>query len=34
VQLLDLSKQILDLTTAVHAYAAARSDRVAPKTDA
>ena len=26
VQLLDLSKQILDLTTAVHAYAAARSD--------
>ena len=34
VQLLDLSKQILDLTTAVHAYAAARSDAVAPKTDA
>jgi len=34
VQLLDLSKQILDLTTAVHAYAAARSDSVAPKTDA
>jgi len=34
VQLLELSKQILDLTTAVHAYAAARSDSVAPKTDA
>ena len=34
VQLLELSKQILDLTTAVHAYAAARSDVVAPKTDA
>jgi len=34
VQLLELSKQILDLTTAVHAYAAARSDAVAPKTDA
>ena len=34
VQLLDLSKQILDLTKAVHAYAAARSDAVAPKTDA
>jgi uncharacterized membrane protein len=34
VQLLDLSKQILDLTTAVHAYAADRSDSVAPKTDA
>ena len=34
VQLLDLSKQILDLTKAVHAYAAARSDGVAPKTDA
>ena len=31
VQLLELSKQILDLTTAVHAYAAARSDVVAPK---
>ncbi len=27
------SKQILDLTTAVHAYATARSDGVAPKTD-
>jgi hypothetical protein len=26
--------QILDLTKAVHAYAAARSDGVAPKTDA
>ncbi|HKD32108.1 MAG TPA: DUF1003 domain-containing protein [Gaiellaceae bacterium] len=34
VQLLDLSKQILDLTKAVHAYAAARSDGAAPKTDA
>jgi uncharacterized membrane protein len=34
VQLLELSKQILDLTTAVHAYAAARSDGVAPKADA
>jgi len=34
VQLLGLSKQILDLTKAVHAYAAARSDGVAPKTDA
>jgi hypothetical protein len=34
VQLLDLSKQILDLTKAVHAYVAARSDGVAPKTDA
>jgi uncharacterized membrane protein len=34
VQLLELSKQILDLTKAVHAYAAARSDGVAPKTDA
>ena len=33
VQLLDLSKQILDLTKAVHDYAA-RSDGVAPKTDA
>ena len=33
VQLLDLSKQILDLTKAVHAYAAARSDSVPPKTD-
>src|SRR2546429_8458204 len=32
-ELLDLSKQILDLTKAVHAYAAARSD-IAPKTDA
>jgi uncharacterized membrane protein len=33
VQLLDLSKQILDLTKAVHDYAA-RSDGVAPETDA
>jgi uncharacterized membrane protein len=33
VQLLDLSKQILDLTKAVHAYAAARSDSAAPKSD-
>jgi uncharacterized membrane protein len=33
VQLLDLSKQILELTKAVHAYAAARSDSDAPKTD-
>ncbi len=33
-ELLALSKQILDLTKAVHAYAAARSDDVAPKTDA
>ena len=33
VQLLDLSKQILELTKAVHAYAAARSDGDAPKTD-
>jgi uncharacterized membrane protein len=33
VELLDLSKQILDLTKAVHAYAAARPDGVAPKTD-
>ena len=33
VQLLELSKQILDLTKAVHAYAAARSDGVAQKTD-
>ena len=32
-QLLDLSKQILDLTKAVHAYTAARSDGVAPKTE-
>jgi uncharacterized membrane protein len=32
VQLLDLSKQILDLTKAVHAYAA-RSDGETPKTD-
>jgi len=31
VQLLELSKQILDLTKAVHDYAAARSDGVAPK---
>jgi hypothetical protein len=29
VQLLELSKQILELTKAVHAYAAARSDGVA-----
>jgi len=34
VQLLKLSKQILDLTEAVHDYAAARSNGVAPKTDA
>ena len=34
VQLLELSKQILDLTKAVHASTAARSDGVAPKTDA
>src|SRR5437588_2636996 len=34
VQLLDLSKQILDLTKAVHDYAAARSEDVEPKTDA
>jgi uncharacterized membrane protein len=34
VQLLGLSQQILDLTKAVHAYAAARSDDVEPKTDA
>ena len=34
VQLLELSEQILDLTKAVHAYAAARSDDVEPKTDA
>jgi uncharacterized membrane protein len=33
VQLLELSKQILDLTKAVHAYAEARSDRVGPKND-
>src|SRR4249920_3184638 len=33
-QLLHLSHQILELTKAVHAYAAARSDGVAPKTDA
>jgi uncharacterized membrane protein len=33
VQLLELSKQILDLTKAVHDYAA-RSDGVAPKPDA
>jgi uncharacterized membrane protein len=30
VQLLELSKQILDLTKAVHAYAAANSNGVAP----
>jgi uncharacterized membrane protein len=34
VKLLELSKQILDLTEAVHAYAAARSDGVTPNTDA
>src|SRR6476659_5984478 len=34
VQLLKLSKQILDLTEAVHDDAAARSNGVAPKTDA
>jgi uncharacterized membrane protein len=34
VQLLELSKQILDLTKAVHAYAAARAGGVAPKNDA
>jgi uncharacterized membrane protein len=34
VQLLELSKQILDLTKAVHASTGARSDGVAPKTDA
>jgi uncharacterized membrane protein len=34
VQLIGLSQQILDLTKAVHAYAAARSDDVEPKTDA
>ena len=33
VQLLDLSKQILELTEAVHAYAAASSDGVTRKTD-
>ena len=33
-ELLNLSRQILELTKAVHAYAAARSDSVAPKTDA
>jgi uncharacterized membrane protein len=33
-ELLALSKQILELTKAVHAYAAARSDGVAPKPDA
>ena len=33
VQLLDLSNQILQLTKAVHAYAAARSDSAAPKSD-
>jgi uncharacterized membrane protein len=33
VQLLELSKQILDLTKAVHAYAASRSDGVAAKPD-
>jgi len=34
VQLLKLSKQILDLTEAVHDYAAARANGVAPKGDA
>jgi uncharacterized membrane protein len=34
VQLLKLSKQILDLTEAVHDYAAARANGVAPKSDA
>jgi uncharacterized membrane protein len=34
VQLLALSKQILDLTEAVHDYAAARANGVAPKSDA
>jgi uncharacterized membrane protein len=34
VQLLELSKQILDLTKAVHDYAAAESNGAAPKTDA
>jgi uncharacterized membrane protein len=34
VQLLELSNQILDLTKAVHDFAAARSDGVAPKPDA
>jgi uncharacterized membrane protein len=33
VQLLDLCNQILELTKAVHAYAAARSDSAAPKSD-
>jgi len=33
VQLLDLSKQILELTKAVHAFAAARAGDDAPKTD-
>jgi uncharacterized membrane protein len=34
VQLLQLSEQILDLTKAVHAYAAGNANGVAPKTDA
>ena len=34
VQLLKLSKQILDLTEAVHDFAAARANGVAPKSDA
>ena len=34
VQLLKLSKQILDLIEAVHDYAAARANGVAPKSDA
>lgn len=33
MQLLELSEQILDPTKAVYAYAASRSDGVAPKTD-
>ena len=33
VQLIQLSEQILDLTKAVHAYAAARADGAAAKTE-
>jgi hypothetical protein len=33
VQLIQLSEQILDLTKAVHAYAAARADGTAAKTE-
>ncbi|HEU5211487.1 MAG TPA: DUF1003 domain-containing protein [Gaiellaceae bacterium] len=33
IQLLELSKQILELTKAVHAYAAANSNGVAPTTE-